>query len=226
MEGKVGLSESLFQQGAEKTVPVSVLEELHRQMGDLKEQFNGLGYKRLGGLAASLADMNIFVKEQIREAREQPNGARIAAGAPTMSEKVLCDAVDCRQELAFLRVHLKDAFQAVATQIPTASALTHDVSSQTSPLEPSRDIAADSPPSDSIPPAFVAELAIVSSQNSDTKGGKFLSSCARTDGYLHSRYVRMPQPRRSIPVIRVTFMICPQLTAKFFLRRFCPSRRS
>ncbi|KAH7725051.1 SUMO ligase SizA [Aphelenchoides avenae] len=71
----------------DRIVPVSVLEELRAQIGDLLEQFNALGYKRLGGIAASLADMNIFVKEQIREAREQPNGARIAAGAPTMSEK-------------------------------------------------------------------------------------------------------------------------------------------
>ncbi|KAH7725052.1 hypothetical protein AAVH_07329 [Aphelenchoides avenae] len=88
MEGKVGLSESLFQQGAEKTVPVSVLEELHRQMGDLKEQFNGLGYKRLGGLAASLADMNIFVKEQIRQARETAIGTCSVASVPSTSAKV------------------------------------------------------------------------------------------------------------------------------------------
>lgn len=62
--------QSCFQKSPTASVPVAVLQELHAKNKDVFHQLNRLGYKRLGGVADCLMEMNAFIKQQICQAFE------------------------------------------------------------------------------------------------------------------------------------------------------------
>lgn len=68
---------SLLQSARSATVPASVLYELHSKLSSVFQELNSLGYKRLGGVADSLVDMNVYIKEQITQAKENSRQSQV-----------------------------------------------------------------------------------------------------------------------------------------------------